>query len=85
MQIVTLSADELDARIEAAVARALAADPAREPWLDTAACADHLSTTQNSIRDMVKRLGLPAHRAPGTARLLFRPSEVDQWIAGRAT
>jgi len=82
VQIVTLSADELDARIEAAVARALSSDPAREGWLDTEACAAYLSTTPSSVRDLVHRQGLPAHRAPGTARLLFRSSEVDHWIAG---
>jgi excisionase family DNA binding protein len=53
-----------------------------EGWLDTEAAAEHLSTTPNSIRDLVRRQGLPAHRAPGTARLLFRASELDAYVVG---
>jgi hypothetical protein len=51
-----------------------------EPWLDTEGAARHLSTTANSIRDMVRRSGLPAHKAPGSSRLLFRPSELDAYV-----
>jgi excisionase family DNA binding protein len=53
-----------------------------EGWLDTEACAEYLSTTANSVRDMVRRQGLPAHRASGTARLLFRASEIDAFVRG---
>jgi excisionase family DNA binding protein len=80
MQIVTVSVEELETLIERAVERAIR--PTREDWLDTQACADYLATTQNSVRDLVRRQGLPAHRSPGTSRLLFRPSEIDSWIRG---
>lgn len=64
----------------------LAALPSQSSgWLDTAGAADYLSTTPNSIRDMVRRNGLPHHRAPGTSRLLFRPSELDAFVRGEAS
>ncbi len=85
MQVVTVSTEELRSLISEAVEDALAKNPAREEWMDTAACARHLSTTENSVRDLVYRSGLPAHKAPGTARLLFRPSEIDRWVAGGAS
>jgi excisionase family DNA binding protein len=55
-----------------------------EPWLDTAGAARYLATTPASIRDMVRRGTLPHHRPEGTARLLFRPSELDAWVKGSA-
>ena len=36
-------------------------------------------TTQFAIREA----GLPAHRTP-TNRLLFRPSELDEWVKGES-
>ena len=85
MQVVTVSTEELRALISEAVAEALAADPTREDWMGTVECADYLSTTEASVRDLVYRLGLPAHKAPGTNRLLFRRSEIDAWIARGAS
>ena len=62
----------------------LIADEVRSPtigacWMDVDTVADHLCTTPNSIRGMVKRRQIPVHRLP-TGRLLFDRAEIDQWV-----
>jgi excisionase family DNA binding protein len=81
MQIVTVSVEELQALIARAVASAFAENPQPENWMSTEQAASYLDTTVHSLRDMIRRQGLPAHKAPGTARLLLRASEIDAWIA----
>jgi excisionase family DNA binding protein len=82
MQVVTVSAEELQVLIERAVKNALARNVAAEGWMSTEQAAEYLDTTVCSIRDMIRRQGLPAHKAPGTSRLLLRASEIDAWVVG---
>jgi excisionase family DNA binding protein len=77
VEIVGL-AEFLVEAVRAEVDRALDGRP--QGWLDSKRAADYLSTTPEVIRDLVRRNGLPHHRAPGTARLLFRPTELDRWV-----
>ena len=81
LQVVTISVEELRALIEQAVEHALAKGSACEEWMSTERAAAYLDTTVHSLRDMIRRQGLPAHKAPGTARLLLRASEIDAWVA----
>lgn len=80
--MIIASPDELALLVEQAVERALSNHAQLEGWLDTKAAADYLSTTAQSIRDMVRRQRLPHHRAPGTSRLLFKASELDAFVLG---
>jgi excisionase family DNA binding protein len=80
--VVVIEREELVAVIREAVQEALTGQRA-EGWLDTAGAARYLSNTSHSVRDLVRRNGLPHHRAPGTSRLLFRASELDAWVAGQ--
>ncbi len=81
VQVVTVSVEELRVLIEQAVENALARGSACEEWMSTGRGAAYLDTTVLSLRDMIRRQGLPAHKAPGTARLLLRASEIDAWVA----
>jgi excisionase family DNA binding protein len=82
MQLVTTTPEELERLIERAVESALARNAQTESWMSTEQAADYLDTTVYSIRDMIRRQSLPAHRAPGTSRLLLRASEIDAWVRG---
>jgi excisionase family DNA binding protein len=80
MQIVTTTPEELEQLVERAVKSALGRNVQTEGWMSTEQAAEYLDTTVNSVRDMIRRQGLPAHKAPGTSRLLLRASEIDAWV-----
>jgi len=51
-------------------------------WLTVAGAADHLQTTEDGIRALVKRQRIPHHRAAG--RVLFDRTELDAWVRGES-
>jgi excisionase family DNA binding protein len=75
--------DEFFDRIAGSVAALLeerfGAQPAR--WLTVAGAADHLRTTEDGIRALVKRRRIPHHRG-AAGRLLFDRAELDAWVRG---
>ena len=72
----------LDELVREAVRAELATVPAQPAgWLDVAGAADHLSTTEDAVRALVKRNELPVQRTPN-GRLLFRASDLDAWVTG---
>jgi excisionase family DNA binding protein len=52
-----------------------------EPWVGVADAAAHLGCKPQRIYDLVHARAIP-HRKDG-ARLLFRRSELDEWLDGR--
>jgi excisionase family DNA binding protein len=76
----------LDALADRVIERlALGVDRAQHsPWLNVEQAAQHLATTPDSIRALVKRGQLAVHRSE-TGRLRFRRDELDEHaIAGDA-
>lgn len=53
---------------------------ARDGFWEIDEVAQYLKVTPHTIRKWVKTLGFPATRV-GPMRVLFRPTEVDAWIA----
>jgi len=73
-------AEELVDELARRVAETLAKQPGpAEPWLDVNGAADYLAISPRAVREAARKSGLPVHRTP-TGRLLFRPSELDQWV-----
>ena len=48
-------------------------------WLTVGQAADHLRTTEDGIRALVKRKRIPHHRG-AAGRLLFDRAELDAWV-----
>src|SRR4051812_37129429 len=48
-------------------------------WLNVDGAADHLQTTPEGIRALVKRRRIPHHRG-AAGRLLFDRAELDAWV-----
>jgi excisionase family DNA binding protein len=55
-----------------------------EEELDTAAAAKHADVTPDTVRDWVRRRGLPARRPPGTRDLRIRRADLDTFLAAPA-
>jgi excisionase family DNA binding protein len=78
-ELADLVADGLAERLAALVAAS-----ASEPWITLADAAEHLACKTQRIYDLVHRQrqsGIPVRREGG--RLLFRRSELDEWLARR--
>jgi Helix-turn-helix domain len=52
-------------------------------WLNVDGAADHLQTTPEGIRALVKRRRIPHHRG-AAGRLLFDRAELDSWVRGES-
>lgn len=50
-------------------------------WLTVAGAADHLGTTEQAVRGLVKRNQVPVHRTE-SGRLRFSRTELDDWVRG---
>jgi excisionase family DNA binding protein len=77
-----LSDEFVDALAEAVAARLTAAHAEPEPWIGVPEAATHLACKPQRIYDLVHARAIP-HRKDGS-RLLFRRSELDGWLNGRA-
>jgi hypothetical protein len=67
--------------VRQAVSDALAAQEIASGWLDVSRAADYLSMSAKALRHAEARGHVKAHRTP-TGRLLFRPSELDEFVLG---
>ena len=79
IRIITIGVDELEALIEAAVARALAAQ--REgptEWLDAPAAAKLLGVSARTVTRMAQRHKLPCTRVGGLLR--FSRTAIDEHL-----
>ena len=65
-------------RVERMAREIAAAQTAQSPWLDVAAAATYLCTTDQAIRAAVKRGQLPGKRPNG--RVLFTRDELDRYV-----
>lgn len=81
MKIVTISLDELETMIEAAVERAITRHT-RSPdeIISITETAAYLKRSKPTVARMIKR-GLPCHRNGPNAPPTFRRSEIDAWIS----
>ena len=52
----------------------------RVGWFDVKAASVYTSLSEEAIRNLVKRNSVPHHRTPN-GRIVFKPSELDSWIA----
>lgn len=82
IRVVTISVEELERRIEDAVRRALEGAP-RSEWLTPDQAAELLGVARSSLKVLVRRDGLPTHRAGRSYR--FKRGEVETWLEGRAS
>jgi excisionase family DNA binding protein len=73
--------DEIAERVSALLEERFDARPAE--WLNVAGAADHLQTTEDGIRALVKRKRIPHHRGAG-GRVLFDRAELDAWVRGES-
>jgi hypothetical protein len=73
--------DEIAERVSTRLEQRFGARPAE--WLNVAGAADHLRTTEDGIRAMVKRKRIPHHRG-AAGRLLFDRAELDVWVRGES-
>lgn len=71
--------DELARR----VAERIGAPAADDGFLDVKGAAKYLSTTEQAIRSMVKRVQLPCRRTP-TGRIVFSREELRAWVMSGA-
>jgi excisionase family DNA binding protein len=69
--------DEVAERVSALLEERFGEKPAE--WLNVAGAADHLRTTEDGIRALVKRKRIPHHRG-AAGRLLFDRAELDAWV-----
>lgn len=82
MAFVEVSIEEDVRRVVAEeISRLLATLSASSAWLTAAGAAEHLATTEEAVRSMVKRRQIPAHRLPN-GRLRFDRAELDAWARG---
>lgn len=72
-QVLARLADEVASRLREHLSVAAPA------WLDVNRAAEHLATTVQAIRALVKRDAIPFHKAPN-GRLLFHRDELDRWV-----
>lgn len=70
--------------LQAIIGELRAAAGGAEDELDTAAAAARAEVTPDTIRDWVKRRGLPARRAPGGRDLRIRRADLDAFLASPA-
>jgi excisionase family DNA binding protein len=73
--------DEIAERVSALLEERFGEKPAE--WLSVAGAADHLQTTEDGIRALVKRKRIPHHRG-AAGRLLFDRDELDAWVRGES-
>jgi excisionase family DNA binding protein len=69
--------DEIAERVSALLEERFGVQPAE--WLNVDGAADHLQTTPEGIRALVKRRRIPHHRG-AAGRLLFDRAELDAWV-----
>jgi excisionase family DNA binding protein len=82
MNVQLATVDDVTLAIREVVREEMAALPTRPtPWLDVPGAAEHLSTSKDAIRAMVRRGELVPTRTPNN-RLLFRPEQLDAWARG---
>jgi excisionase family DNA binding protein len=81
LRIVTISADELDARIEAAVKRALAERPSPLRLLPAAEAAELLGVKRDTLIGWARDGEIP-HRRSGR-KYLFAEPELRAWVEQR--
>ena len=67
--------------IEAAVAKALAELPDAEQLVDASTVAQQAGVTRSAVYKLCERGTIPCVRIG--SRWRFRPSELDEWMAGR--
>lgn len=79
IKIVSVTADELAAIVEAAVRKALGAS---SEWLGPDEVAMLLGVARSSLKVLVSREALPAHRSGRSWR--FKRAEVETWLLARA-
>jgi excisionase family DNA binding protein len=73
--------DEVAERVSALLEERFGEKPAG--WLNVAGAADHLRTTEDGIRALVKRKRIPHHRG-AAGRILFDRAELDAWVRGES-
>ena len=73
--------DEVASRVSALLEERFGARPVE--WLNVAGAADHLQTTEDGVRALVKRRRIPHHRG-AAGRLLFDRAELDRWVRGES-
>jgi len=78
---VTLTVEQLERRIDHAIAKALAAR-ATPALINTATMAERLDMHPKTLARLVRTEGLPAHRL-GSAEYRFDPVEVEAWVRAR--
>jgi excisionase family DNA binding protein len=82
--VVLLTPEELEARVERAVRKAIAEarpDAAAPAILTRKGVAELLCVEEHHVRRLIERDGLPAHRIGAQWR--FRRTEVLEWISSR--
>lgn len=82
LRIVTITVEELEQLVEAAVRRALAGGRSPPEWLSAEECADMLGCKRSAIPTLVSRDGLPASRVGRSYR--FKRPDVERWLLERA-
>lgn len=82
VRIITITVDELEERIEAAVRRVVGASASVE-WLDQDAVAMLLGVARSTVPTLCQRDGLPHTRIGRVYR--FRRADVEAWLEERAT
>lgn len=81
LRVVTITVEELEQLVEAAVRRALGSRSPSE-WLSAEECAELLRCKRSAIPTLVSRDGLPASRVGRSYR--FKRAEVEAWLVERS-
>jgi excisionase family DNA binding protein len=80
--LIQLDAEALEEALETVVKRVVRAD-AEDTWFTVEEAAEHLSLTEDALRQLLRRGRIPSHRI-GERRIRFSKAELDNWIRSGA-
>ncbi|MCI0443027.1 helix-turn-helix domain-containing protein [bacterium] len=76
--------EELKSQIKAAVREAMIEAGillGYDGWFDKAEAADYCKMSPSSLDSLIKKRAIPYHQRTRGSKILFRKSELDEWIA----
>lgn len=80
--LLQLSQDDLEGALRNLLAEVVA-EHAEDTWLTVAQAAEHLSLSEDALRNLLAKGRIPRHRI-GERRIRFSKSELDAWVRSGA-
>ena len=82
MTLLQLSQDDLEQTLKR-VLQQVVTSSAADRWFTVEQAAEHLSMSEDALRQLLRRGRVPAHRI-GERRIRFSRAELDAWIRSGA-